>query len=200
MVPIDPDSLDNTLAFDVEFSQGFVAVIAVVAAVGPTICPDSFANTLAVGPTLGPDSSNNTLAFDVKFSQGFFVAAVGSTICPNSCNNTLDHAPDAAVATLNDTQDVAVAMPLSPVVCPDVSDDFRCVSEPRERLDVVGIWHVFGPRERLDVVDVWHVFGPAGYSDEVVGLRLPSGDDVATRRVRLDIGERGLRCQVVLST
>ena len=76
-------------------------------------------------------------------------------------------------------------MPPTPVVCPDVSDDSRRVSEPRERLEAVGIWHVFGP---------------AGFSDEVVGLRVPSGDDVATRRIRLDVGERGFRCRVVSST
>ena len=52
--PIDPDSLDNTLAFDVEFSQCFV---------------------IARAP-IGPDSLDDTLAFDVEFSQGFVIAAV----------------------------------------------------------------------------------------------------------------------------
>ena len=51
--PICPDSLDNTLAFDVEFSQGFVVA---VAAVWPPICPDSFVNTFAFDVAPTPDS------------------------------------------------------------------------------------------------------------------------------------------------
>ena len=127
------------------------------------------------------DSSEDALAFDVEFSQGFVVPTVGSTICPDSSNNTLD----VAVATLDNTQNVAVATPPSPVVCPDISDDCRHVSEPREPLDVVGIWHVFGS---------------TGCSDKVVGLWLPSGDDVATTRKTQRWGTRASMSGCLINT